>query len=318
MHLLRLLILLCLSAGLSVSGWAGQYELTNGDIVRGEPVSFNDDGMIVRLDIGGYSPLISWSKLTQDSLKDLVTNPKAANFVEPFIDTPPVQKDKEKKKKDIVLKPVPRVPVVEKPSFFASLGTPAGLGIFGLLYLANVYAAFEVARFRHRPPALVCGVSLLFPFVGPGLFLALPGEPEPEIEGGGVAEPAAATLAAGKATTGPMSKAPVASGLSISHQEKAGGGAAAAGPGPQSYKRGEFTFNRRFFETKFPGFFRVIPNADGEVLVVRTAKVEHVAKRISRITSNEMHLQLLRGTEIAVPFAEMTEVQVRHQEAKAT
>jgi hypothetical protein len=53
------------------------------------------------------------------------------------------------------------------------------------------------------------------------------------------------------------------------------------------------------------------------VLVVRTAKQEYIARRISRISSSEVHLQLLRGnTEAGVPFGEISEVLVRHKDAK--
>ena len=110
----------------------------------------------------------------------------------------------------------------------------------------------------------------------------------------------------------------MSSGLSIAQVEKT---AAPSGPaaGPQSYKRGEFTFNRRFIETKFPGFFRVVQSENEKdlVLVVRAAKEEYIAKRITRISSNEMHIQLLRGTEVSVPFAEILEILVRHKDVKA-
>jgi hypothetical protein len=107
----------------------------------------------------------------------------------------------------------------------------------------------------------------------------------------------------------------MASGLSI-----AGGGEKhAAAHGPQIYKRGEFTFNRRFMETKFSGFFRVVlSEADKDnVILVRTAKEEFVAKRISRISSNEMHLQLISGKEVSVAFADIAEMQLRQKDAKA-
>jgi hypothetical protein len=290
-----------------------EFRLNNGDILRGEAVSFNDDGLVVRLEIGGHSPRISWSKLTQDTLRALMKNPQAARFVEPFIDEPPAPK-KDKTKRDIVLKPVPRAERVEKPNFFASFGTAAGLAVLAVLLLGNLYAAYEIARFRHRSPALVCGVSFLFPVVAPAVFLAMPTSESFEGEGEGAAEPAGAATAAGKATTGSLAKTPMASGLSIAQGEKT---AAAAAQGPQTYKRGEFTFNRRFMETKFASFFRIIQSeTDKDLVLVVHAKDDYVAKRISRISSNEMHLQLVRGTEISVPFADIMEIQVRQKDAK--
>jgi hypothetical protein len=307
MRSLRLILLLAVGVWQCWAAALGaEFEMTNGDIVRGEPVSFNDDGMVVRLEVGGFSPRISWSKLTQASLQSLSKNPQAAKFVEPFIDVPPVPKEKEKKKKDIILKPVPRVERIEKPNFFASIATPAGLVIFLVLFLANLYAAYEIALFRHRSVPLVLGLSLFFPVLAPALFLAMPGAAAPEAEP--TAQPETAAAPAASKTTGPLAKAPMASGLSISH-EKAGTAAPAA-QGPQTFKRGEFTFNRRFVETKFPNFFRVVQSED-VALVVRSAKEEYVAKRISRISTNEMHLQLVKGGEVSIPFAEITEMQVR-------
>jgi len=243
-----------------------------------------------------------------------VKNPQASKFAEPFIDEPPAPK-KETIRRDIVLKPVPRVERVAKPSFFASFGTAGGAAVLLVLFLGNLYAAYEVARFRHRSPALVCGVSIVLPFVGPLLFLAMPPSTEFSGEEQLVMEPAAAAQAAGKATTGSLAKAaPAASGLSIAQGEKP---AAASAQGPQTYKRGEFTFNRRFMETKFPSFFRLVQSeADKDLVLVVRGREEYVAKRISRIASNDMHLQLLRGTEVSVPFADIMEIQVRHKDAK--
>jgi hypothetical protein len=147
------------------------------------------------------------------------------------------------------------------------------------------------------------------------LFLAMPPGVAAEPEPGVVGEGAGAGQAAGKATTGSLAKAPMASGLSLAQAEKAGGSA----QGPQTFKRGEFTFNRRFIETKFASFFRIVQaEADKDlVLVVRAGKDEHVAKRISRISSSEMHVQLVRGGEVSVPFPEISEMQIRHKDAKA-
>src|SRR5689334_20357994 len=161
MRQMRLLVWIVVCSSCAVL-WAGEYHLTNDDVIRGEPVAFDDDGMVVRLDIGGFSPRIGWSKLTQESLQELSKNPQAAKFAEPFIDTPPPAKSV-KQKKDIVIKPVPRVERIAKPNFFASFATPAGAGLLLVLFLANLYAAYEIAVFRQRPPLLVCGLSILFP-----------------------------------------------------------------------------------------------------------------------------------------------------------
>jgi hypothetical protein len=86
----------------------------------------------------------------------------------------------------------------------------------------------------------------------------------------------------------------------------------------KAYKRGDYTFNRRFFETQFSGFFRVVPtDADKDmVLVVTTAKAEYVGKRISRISAADFFLQLLMpaGKEVGISFAEVAQIAVKHKD----
>ena len=107
-------------------------------------------------------------------------------------------------------------------------------------------------------------------------------------------------------------------GLSLATAQKQEGGGAPL----QMYTRGEFTFNRRFFETKFPGFFRIVPSEAEKdlVIVIKAVRGEYVGKRISRISSNEMHIQLQSGNasaEVMIPFAEIQSVQIRHKDAKS-
>ncbi|MBI4328187.1 MAG: hypothetical protein HY674_23400 [Chloroflexi bacterium] len=303
-------------------GLAAEYRLTNGDVLKGEAASFNDDGLIVRLDLGGFSQRVGWGRLTQEALKELAKDPRASKFVEPFIEIPPEVKHKEKaKKKEIVLRPVPRVErPAGKPKFFASLITPPGLMVLIVLFLANLYAGYEIAQYRNRPVAMVCGLSVIAPVIGPILFLSLPATAEgPSPDQQALAE---AQAAAAEILTDPLSNKPVPgqSGLGLAAAAKIAKSEPTITEGAV-YKRGDHTFNRRFFETKFPGFFRVVPGEAEKdlVIVVKAVKQEYVAKRISRISSNEMHLQLLRGggNEVCVSFGEIVEVQIRRQDAKA-
>ena len=87
------------------------------------------------------------------------------------------------------------------------------------------------------------------------------------------------------------------------------------------YQRGQFTFNRRFIETKFPGFFGVVRrDADRDmVLVIKSSRGEYVGQRISRIAANDLHLQVQRGhasEEVMIPFVEIQEIRLRHKDAK--
>ncbi len=79
-------------------------------------------------------------------------------------------------------------------------------------------------------------------------------------------------------------------------------------------------FNRRFFETKFANFFGSFRREAEKdlVFIVKTAYAQIIVQRITRITANEMHLEVLEGTsrrEIIMPFADIQEVQIRHKGA---
>jgi len=86
---------------------------------------------------------------------------------------------------------------------------------------------------------------------------------------------------------------------------------------PEVFTRGQFTFNRRFFETRFPKFFGVFRGADKDkVLAIKSARREHVADRIVRITANDVVVQVTHGTaseEVTIPFVEIQEVVVRRK-----
>jgi hypothetical protein len=97
--------------------------------------------------------------------------------------------------------------------------------------------------------------------------------------------------------------------------------ATSALPQTQTFQRGAFTFNRRFFETKFPGFFGVV-RRDAEkdmVLVVKAARGEYTGTRISRITGNDLHLEVHKGgasEEVLIPFTEIKEIKLKHKDAQ--
>jgi hypothetical protein len=309
-----------LSFVLSARISAVEYHLTNGDIIDGDPASVTEDGVVFRLKIGGFSPKrIRWAKFTQESLVELSKDPKAKEFAEPFIDAPPESAQPEKKKREFVVRKVDsRLPHYEKVGFVEAWTTPGSLVMLFVLYAANLYAAYEIARFRGRPAGLICGVSAVFPVFAPLLFLSLPtlheehvdSAPAPEMAASAPPPPAAAPESAHRAQGGGL-------GLAKAVKEEGSGGGAMT---PGVFKRGDFTLNRRFVETKFSGFFRVVPiEAERDlVLVIRTNKNEFVAKRVSRISANEMHVQLLHGAvEQQVPFADIVEFQIRHKDAKS-
>jgi hypothetical protein len=91
-------------------------------------------------------------------------------------------------------------------------------------------------------------------------------------------------------------------------------------PETVTYQRGQFTFNRRFIETKFPGFFGVVRReADRDmVLDFKTTRGEFVGQRISRIAANDLHLEIQRGgahEEVLIPFQEIQQIRLKHKDA---
>jgi hypothetical protein len=333
-----LLVLLCLTAWGIIPAQAEDYSLTDGTVLSGEAISFNDKGVVVKLNSGAYSDRVPWTKFTQEALKEFVKIAKAREFAEPYIELPAEEKQKAKLA-EIKIQPVPRVErPTKRPGLFAAMTTPGGMVILLVLFLANLYAAYEIAVFRNQPTALVCAVSAFVPVVGPIIFLSLPrrelflDEPlpmtpeeapagEPQVEASAQAAPAGHGSLTGRIKKGLSSMLPgkPAGGLSVRRESKAG--AAGAQAGPRIFRRGEVEFSRRFIETQFSGFFRIVPTeAEKDLLLfIKTAKNEYVGKRISRMTGNEMHVQLQtigKVTEIGIPFEDIVEIQVRHKDHK--
>ena len=291
--------------------------------------------MKIRTGDGEYTQ-VPWTSFSQDDLKKFqAADPKKlAPLVEPFIEISQAEKIK---KTEVNIQPVPRLDRPASRSLFGAMfSTGLGTLILLLLYAANVYAAFEIAIFRARPKALVCGVSAILPVVGPIIFLSMPTLIEPGAEETDMQVPTGAPQPAGAApgaATAPMAHAgapdsdplapesghaPSAGGLHIAHTEAAP--AAAALPETQKFARGAFTFNRRFFETKFPGFFSVVKReADKDmVLVIKAARGEYTGTRITRITGTDFHLEVRKGgasEEVLIPFTEIKEVQLKHKDA---
>jgi hypothetical protein len=300
----------------------GTYSLNDGQIVTGDPISYNEHGVVLRSPVDGILPRISWGRFTQSSLKQLRSEgktPRDGAFIEPFITELVEEKAR---RKQIAVRPVERIPLPSgRTGLLAAFSSPLGLVILGALFLANLYAAFEIARYRLMPPALVCGLAVIFPVVIPAIFLMLPTRTQEEIEAEQAApepeaEPASAPVASAPAATGPHGAAS-AGGLRVAGagHESSGGTA----PEPVVFQRGEFTFNRRFFETRMPGFFRVVPS-DAEkdmVLVIKSLRGEYTGRRITRISPNELDLQTFKGdatADVMIPFGEIQEVQIRHQD----
>lgn len=290
---------------------AASYRLLNGDVLSGEPISFDARGLIVRQADSTFSARAAWTNFTAEALKELSALPKAKLFVEPYLE---LEEEAVVEKQRVEIKPnaVPRLPRLDAEAGMSSIfSSPITVSLFVLLYLANLYAGFEISVFRNYPALLVVGVAAVLPVIGPIIFLCIPtrlnrvpGEtyevPLEEMATGevyadGVAH--VATEAMPAATPAVPTMAP-----------------------PTVYVRGQTTFNRRFFETKLPGFLRMVPS-DAEkdmVVFIKSSRGEHFGNRISRITPNDLYLQVNKAgatADVIIPFNEISEVHVRHKDA---
>lgn len=314
--------------GLWFCGWliatarADTFQLNEGRTLTGEIVagSANDAGLQFRLADGSYER-VAWTSFSQVDLKKLAEDGKLAAFVEPFIE---VSQEERLKRTQVKINEVPRL---ERPAKGSLLGAmfSSSVGAFALLllYAANIYAAYEISIFRARPFALVCGVSAVLPLIGPVLFLALPApvKPDEEDEARTVEAAPAQTFnvpraAAGGSPDEPGGEAQHPGGLRISHAETATGEKFKT----QVFQRGAFTFNRRFFETKFPGFFGVVRRESEKdlVMTIKSARGVYICYRVSRIAANDVHVQVQKGhasEEVMIPFSEIQEIELKQREA---
>jgi hypothetical protein len=315
----RRFILLTLGLGLGLllagASRAETFPLEGGASISGELIfPATVEGLNFKIAPGKYQR-VPWTNFTQTALQELAKNPKLTQFVEAFIE---VLDEERVKKTEVPIKDPERLKRPEKSSLLSALfSSSVGLVCLLLIYAANIYAGFEIAIFRAYPPAMVCGLAAVVPVISPIVFLCLPTRmkiSEEELAPETAATPEASPDAAPVADTG----APATGGLSLAHATAAE--APPELPQTQVFKRGQFTFNRRFIETKFSGFFGII-RRDAEknmVLVIKTARGEHIATRITRITGNEMHVEVRKGAasqEIQISFAEIQEVQLKHQDA---
>jgi len=315
---------------LAAAACAETFKMANGDTLTGELLvgSENDTGVQIKVGDGKYER-VPWANFSQEDLKKFAKIQKLEPLVEAFIE---ITQDEKIKKTEVNIKQPPRL---ERPAAQSLVGalfsSGPGLFVLLLLYAANLYAAYEVSIFRARPTGMVCGVSAVAPLIGPIIFLSMPTKTLP-VEQTWETAPAAAAEGPAAEAVNPMAAegAQHPAGLRIAatgpaEAEKAGQVEGEkekpALPPTVTYQRGQFTFNRRFIETKFAGFFGVIRrDADRDmVLIVKSARGEYIGQRISRIAANDLHLQIQRGhatEEVMIPFVEIQEIKLKHKDAK--
>ncbi|MFO1514533.1 MAG: hypothetical protein U1F83_16755 [Verrucomicrobiota bacterium] len=305
-------------------GQAITFEYADGTKVEGEIVQGKPELLKIRVEGNEYKD-IAWDKLSQATLKQLAADPKLKldQFIQPYLE---VSEDEKIKKTEVEIKPVPRLERPTKGSLLGAMfGSSVGLVVMLLLYAANLYAGYEIATVRAYPVAMVCGIAAVAPVIGPAVFLCLPTKLKSSVEHEHVVEEAppadSSPLAPDPKPGAAGTPAAASGGLHIAHEAPAAAAAAAASHAPpQIFKRGQFTFNRRFLETKFAGFFGMVRHgADKDmVLLIKSARGEYIATRISRIAANDMHVDVHKAgasQEVQIPFLEIQEIQVKHKDA---
>ena len=299
----------------------GEISLTNGDIIEGTVADVDQNGIVVRRDIGGFAQRANWMQLTQQSLKKIrrlgQVDPKryrgAAVYAEPFIE--PNESEMER---NLLPGPVkglaqPTLPSsVEASSKVAAFGSVGGLGLLVAIAIGSMIAGLGVAAFRESNAILAAGVSLFLPLIGPILFLVKPkvefeDEYDEDEEYEEIEAPEGATMSdtGGGAVAGMMPEAKKMSFAQTSAKK--------SGLKPQTWARGDTRFDRSFFQNNFPNFFKtVLGEAErGFALAIKTGKREYIGQRIKRISGTDIHMELLNGKEQKISFSEIGTIDLR-------
>jgi hypothetical protein len=255
---------------------------------------------------GGGLTNVAWHRFSQATLQKLASYGRLNQYASPFLNNIPPQAPPEGPK--ITIKPVDRM---ERPASGGLFASPVMLLMFFLMYAANIYAGYEIAIYRQRNPMLVASLSALAPVIVPIIYISM----RPMVSLDQMEE---AQQEVTEAEAAPVEAAPV--------EEAAGAPVETAPAQPQFqatvYVRGQTTFNRRFFETKLAGFLKVVPGEAEKdlVLAISSARGAYVGRRLVRVSPNELTLLVVKGDasqEVMIPFNEINEVQVRHEDAPA-
>ncbi|MGA9450237.1 MAG: hypothetical protein WBW41_02715 [Verrucomicrobiia bacterium] len=300
--------------GLLLAAGADTYQLTDGSSVSGDVVKYDDNGVLIRTPEDAYTN-VTWTMFSQGSMQQLAQNPKIRPFVSPFIIPPAEQRPKEQ----IKIQEVSRLEAPPKSPLFAALfSSSVGLVVMFLIYGANLYAAMEIAVFRSRHIGVVMGVAAVLPILGPIIFLSMPTQGAESTAPLEETEAAPQTMAVPSAAPAPTPAQPPG-GIHIASSSWQQTPPPTEKPAPQIFHRGQFMFNHRFFETKFPGFFSLIRREGDKdmVLLVKTPRGQYEVQRITRIAANDIHFEVVHGAarqEVMVPFGEIQEVQLKHKD----
>jgi hypothetical protein len=288
---------------------ADTFALADGSSLTGDIVRSSDTGLTLHLADDTYTNVL-WTKLSQDALKELAKNPKIEPLVDPFIEIPASERPQ---KPEVKIQDVTRLELPSKQSLLGALfSSSVGPFVLLLIYAANIYAGFEIAVVRARPKALVIGVAAVLPILGPIIFLSMPMPVEAApVENEANSDPATFAVAGQQPDIAPGEIHVTTGSWQVPSTDK---------PAGQVFQRGQFTFNRRFFETKFAGFLGEARSAadQNNMLIVKSTAGQFIVERITRIAASDVHLEITLGEvrqEVMVPFADIQEIQLKPKDA---
>jgi len=302
----------------ATSAVAETFNLTDGRTIAGDPVGITSKGLVLKLGDGSYSSSTAWEQFTQESLKELRKNPKAAPFVETYI----VLTDAEREKlSGLTLVEAPRIKRPSGRTGIVGMLFATGVGWFLvlLIYLGNLFAAYEVALYRAYSPQVVCGIAAVLPWIGPSVLLAIPRRVLVGLTGG---KRASAPVVEEVEDVGEQEPSPeeiLPPGEMFEEAELPEEAASPLLPDTITYSRGVVTFNRRFFETKLAKFTKLQkPDEIADlVLQFKTSRGEYVSTYISKLEQTSMNIKVAKGNatdDIKVPYLEVYEVQLKHKD----
>jgi len=303
MFLRSVVWILCLACGPVIAQQASQtFEFADGGSVVGRLVAPQDKYLQVALESAGDTPVytnILWARLSQKTLERLAGDRAAGPFARIFID-PPAPAAPAAQAKAINIKTPPKL---DRPQGGGLFSSAVMVVLILIVYAANIYAGWEIGIFRQWPAAMTAAVAAFVPIIGPVIFLAMPTRSQHVEEA-----PAEVPVVEETAPVVEAAPAPV--------EQQA---AQPALPQPVVYSRGQFTFNRRFFETKFAGFMKMVPGEAerDKVIYIKSARGEYTGQRFSKVEPNEVYLQIKKGTvseDVMLPFSEIFEVTIKHKD----
>lgn len=276
---------------------AATLTMTDGSTLSGDIVRFDDNGLLLRSSGDTYTNL-PWAQFSQETLKQLSANLKIKPLVEVFIEPSAAERPP---RPATNVNPVQRLELPANPSLFGGfVKSPVGLFILLVLYVANLYAAFEVSIIRARPALQVIGLAAVLPVIGPIIFLALPMKSEVAAE-----ENSESADADAAAKPEPAIEIGEASWKPAGEKQ----------PEAQTFTRGKFTFNKRFVETKFAHFVGV-PQGDALkfAMAVRTTTAFFAVEHIAQVGAVDVIFETPNG-QVTVALTDIQEIKLNPKNA---